>query len=276
MPVSRHGCGELIETRPQCVHGAVEWRFGIERCEGAGHTLRTVAPTGPWMDGPHGGRQAGSVGVQFDHVMGGVLYAVAPEGHWALTTELTFDVVAVLPRNVDATCVTGSVVQHDSRGGFARAELVDEHGVLLAVGSTRVHYVPGQTRMGAEEERADIDRYGVNFPAHLGAQITADDDSARVDLLEPERWANPFGALHGGVWAGLVELAGSEILTRRRLRTAHVDVTYLRRAALDTVVSAIARPLHLGRAFGVVQITGIDGTGRQCVLATVTGRSDAI
>jgi hypothetical protein len=45
--------------------------------------------------------------------------------------------------------------------------------------------------------------------------------------------------------------------------------------ALGAPVSAIARALHLGRSFGVVAVTGTDGSGCLRVTATVNGRRHA-
>jgi hypothetical protein len=42
--------------------------------------------------------------------------------------------------------------------------------------------------------------------------------------------------------------------------------------ALGALVSAFARALHLGRSFGVVAVTGTDGSGRLRVTATVSRR----
>ncbi|TVT23839.1 thioesterase family protein [Amycolatopsis acidiphila] len=70
----------------------------------------------------------------------------------------------------------------------------------------------------------------------------------------------------------LAEIAASAVLARRGdLRPAHVHVRYLR-AAEPGEVSAVARPVHVGRSFGLAEVTGSDSGGKLCMTATVTGR----
>ncbi|NKQ51937.1 hotdog fold thioesterase [Amycolatopsis sp. K13G38] len=270
------GDGELVRGASlECVPGVVERHFGLTACRTEGKLLQSVSHVGPWMDSAHGGQQAGAAGVQFDHVMGEALYAVAPAEHWALTTELTFDIVVAPGWETETLHVNGWVTDSGPRGGFAQAELVDQRGALLAVGTTRVQYVPARTpqeKVETGEANGDERPSAVNFAAHLGVRLGAENGDPRADLVEPGLWTNDYGVLHGGVWASIVELAAGEVLADTGLRTAHVHVSYLRSPGLGSPVSAIARPVHAGRSFGVVEVTGRDGSGRPCVTATVTGR----
>lgn len=268
------GDGQLLQGAvPGCLPGNVEQRFGLSACQVDGSVFRSAARTGRWMDSAHGGQQAGAVGVQFDHVLGEALYAAAPPDHWALTTELGFDIIVAPPWDAASLQVKAWAAASGRRGGFAQAELTDDDGTLLGVGSTWIQYVPVRTQSRPDGAGGGVaPPSAVNFATHLGVRLTSQAGDPRADLAEPGLWTNDFGVLHGGVWASLVELAASEVLASRGLRTAHVGVSYLRPPALGSAVSALARPVHAGRSFGVVEVTGQDASGRRCVMATVTGR----
>jgi uncharacterized protein (TIGR00369 family) len=259
-------------TAKGCVLGLVEQRFGLTTCRVEGGVFQSVARVGEWMSGRHGGEQAGAVAVQFDHLMGEAMFTVAPPDHWPLTTELTFDIVVAPPWESETLHVTGRVAGTGTRGGFAHAELTDDSGRLLAIGTTWVHYVPVRRQPQTLDGSGVQPSSALNLAEHLSARMTSDGGAPRVDLLEPGLWTNDFGPLHGGVWASLVELAGSEVFADRGLTTAHVHVGYLRSADLGGPVSVVAQPVHIGRSFGVVGVAGQDALGHRCVTATVTGR----
>jgi uncharacterized protein (TIGR00369 family) len=267
--------GAAVGASEACVPGRVEERFGIAGCLTEGRLRRSVARVGPWMDSDRGGLQVGAISVQFDHVMGEALNAIAPPNHWQVTTELAFDIVVPPPWESETLHVSGWVAGRGQRGGFAQAEMVDDRGTLLAVGTTWVQCIPVGSPSEMDESGAVGDPArpsALNLAAHLGVRMGSDGGDPRADLMEPGLWTNTFGILHGGVWASLVELVAGEVFADAGLRTAHVHVSYLRSPALGAPVSAIARPVHLGRSFGVVAVTGTDGSGRLCVTATVTGR----
>ncbi|MEU2913938.1 PaaI family thioesterase [Streptomyces massasporeus] len=261
-----------------CTPGAVERRFGVLGCRVQDGFLRTVMRTGPWMDGSDG-HQAGALAVLLDHSMAETIYNAAGPGRWSLTTRLAYDIVAPAPWRTAALYATSWVPRSDRSGGFAQCEVTDERGELVAVGSTWVQNVAASGPLHPVADAASEDTGGsgaANFTDHLGARLTVEGEDTRAELPRAEPWNNGYGTLHGGVWAGLAELAGSAALAHhgRDLRTATVSVSYLRRTVRPSV-AAVARPAHLGQSFGVVEVTGTDNSGRQCVSATVTGRHHA-
>ncbi|MET8053241.1 PaaI family thioesterase [Streptosporangium sp. NPDC005286] len=269
--------GELSQDAPpDCDLGVVERRFGIVGCQADGRFLRSVMRTGPWMDDSHGRQQAGALAVLLDHVLGETIYTARPIGHWSLTTELTFDIIVPPPWNTATLHATSWVPRAETTGGFAQCEVVDDFGTLIAVSAAWTQYVPaGDSRVAAERAVPPDDPppETVNFAEHLGVRISADEQRTRVELPDPERWNNGYGVLHGGVWASLAEVAAAEAFERGGdLRTAHVHVSYLRPPAPGAAISMIVQPMHIGRSFGVIQVTGSDDSGRSCVSATVTGR----
>ncbi|WP_170322290.1 PaaI family thioesterase [Acrocarpospora macrocephala] len=228
------------------------------------------------MDGSHGRQQAGALAVLLDHALGETIYTARPAGHWSLTTELACDIIVPPPWNTATLHATSWVPRAEATGGFAQCEVADDFGTLIAVGAAWTQYVPaGDSRVAAElVVPTDGPPPGaVNFAEHLGVRISTDDQRTRVELRDPARWYNGYGVLHGGVWASMAEVAAAEAFARGGdLRTAHVHVSYLRPPVPGAAISMIGQPIHIGRSFGVIQVTGSDDSGRSCVSATVTGR----
>lgn len=278
--VSSSASDELLRGAPSdCDLGAVEKSFGVVGCRAEGALLRSVMRTGPWMSNSSG-QQAGALGVLLDHALAERLYAERGVGQRLLTTELAFDILAPPPWSTRAFHVTSWVPRREPEGGFAQCEMVDDHGTLVATGSTWTQYVraddigslPGP--FGVSDDCHTTSAVG--FRAHLGARIVTEGEDVRIEVAEARRWDNPYGMLHGGIWASLTEMAAAEAFARRGcLKTAHVHVSYLRSPTAGASVSVVARPVHIGRSFGVVEIAGSDGSGRLCVAATVTGRRRA-
>lgn len=262
---------------PDCDPGTVERRFGILGCRAEGHLLRSVMRTGRWMDRSPGRQQAGALAVFADHVLGEFFYVSGPPGRRTLTTELALDVLVPPPWRTAALHATAWIPRREATGGFAQAEVVDDAGDLVAVAAAWLQYMPAAPEPVAAPAAAEAGTAAgtagaaTSLAAHLGTRSEADGECVRVELPEARRWHNVYGVLHGGIWACLAELAAAELLTGRGgLRTANVRVSYLRGAAGP--VTAVARPVRLGRSFGVVEVRGLDGAGRTCVTATVTGR----
>jgi uncharacterized protein (TIGR00369 family) len=251
----------------------VEQRFGVTECRSDGATLRSAMTTGPWMDRTPGIEQAGALGVFLDHVLGEAHYLARPADHWSLTTELSFEVLVPPPWRTSRLHATSWVSRNEPAGGFVQADVTDERGTLVAIGTTWIQYVPAATAAAREPVAMPHAPAAADFASHLGVRIGADGEDVAIELRDPSRWHNTYGLPHGGIWACLAEMAAAETFARTGdLRTAHVHVSYLRPATPGATVSAVARPVRVGRSFGVVHVTGADGTGRTCVSATVTGR----
>lgn len=265
--------GPFAGARSACALPAVERRFGVLGCARE-DTLHTVGRLGPWAERSPGTTQVGAAGVLIDHALGETLYAARAPGQWSLTTELALDVVVPPPWSAGDLHVMSSVLRGDATGGYARGELIDDSGRLLVTASSWTQYVTRRhqpERAGAQEPASATG--AVSFVEHLGCEIVERTDGVEARLPSPHIWSNPYGVLHGGVWTGLAEMAAAETVERGDgdLVTAHVHLSFLR-AARAGPVSAIARRRHQGHSFGHVDVTGVDTTGRECVLATVTSR----
>ncbi|WP_435061954.1 PaaI family thioesterase [Amycolatopsis thermoflava] len=253
----------VTDRDAECHRGVVERRLGVVGCRAGGGGRRAILRM---PDYP--GQRIVAIAVLADHVMGEAFYLAAPPGRWALTTELAVDVLAPLPWPDREVSAAARILCCDARGGFGTCEVTGGDGAVLATASTRLQYVAARAGAGPLPDAAPPD-------AALDVRAWADDGTGRAELRHPQHWSNNYGVLHGGVWAGITELAAAAVFARDgRLRTAHLHVRYLRLAEPGGPVRAEARPVHLGRSFGVLEVDGTDGTGQRCVTATVTGRRD--
>lgn len=265
--------GLLSGAPPDCDPGLVERRFGIVGCRAEGALLRSVMRTGTWMNDSSGREQVGALGVLLDHVLGEIFYTTRARDQWSLTTELAFDVIAPPPWNTTVLYAVSWVPRGERTQGFAQAEVTDDSGTLLAVGTTRIQYVAASASPPEAGHVGEIASRAANFAEHLGIRISSDTETTRVELPDTQDWGNLYGVLHGGIWAGMAETAAAEAFARRGgLRTAHVHVSYLRQSSPGASIRVDARPVHCGRLFGLMEVIGADDTGRQCVKAMVTGR----
>jgi uncharacterized protein (TIGR00369 family) len=253
----------------------VERRFGVLGCRTDGSLLRSTMRVRPWTNNPTV-RNAGVLGLFLDHVLAEPLFLARKTDQWLFTTELAFDIVVPPPWTTTLLHATAHNTSSEADGGLTQGEVQDDHGRLIAVGSTWTQYVPATGSLRASPQQAPAAGDGndaMSLADHLVIQTATDGGDTHVALADPQPWHNLYGRLHGGVWAAMFEMAAAESFTRAGgLRTSHVHICYLRPAAADAPVSAVARPLHTGRSFGVIQVTGSDDSGRTCVTATVTGR----
>lgn len=270
-----------------CDLGGVERSFGIVGC-GRDQDTWTVARFGPWMTARPGLEHPGAVAVLLDHCLGETIFIGRPAGSWSLTTELGFDVLVPPPWDLGVAFARARMSRAESTGGFAEGEILAEDGTVLVRATTWARYVavdggpdttlppPRRVAAGAPPAAGSLAEhlgYRVERSADTGTVDTATVDTATVVLPDAGRWNNDYGVLHGGVWATVAEVASSAALTDGGpdLTTAHVQVSYLRRAAPGEVVLT-ARPRHRGRTFAEVAVLGTDAEGRICVSATVTAR----
>jgi uncharacterized protein (TIGR00369 family) len=109
------------------------------------------------------------------------------------------------------------------------------------------------------------------FTEVLGIPAAAD-GGAHLDLPVTSDVVNPLADLHGGIALWVCELVAQAAAGSNggRWHTASIRVAYPRPLPLGTVASFEGRVLHRGRTFAVTQVTASNGSGKPCVLATVT------
>src|SRR4051794_18887447 len=104
-------------------------------------------------------------------------------------------------------------------------------------------------------------------------EIEADHASARFEVANPHR--QPFGIVHGGVYATLAEGLASGATYRQVMGDGKIAVgssnhTSFLRPVSEGVVTASARAVHRGRTSWVWECTFTDEAGKACAISRVT------
>jgi 1,4-dihydroxy-2-naphthoyl-CoA hydrolase len=115
------------------------------------------------------------------------------------------------------------------------------------------------------------------FDGHLGTEIVAaSPQEVRLRLVLGPQHRQPYGVVHGGVWAALAETAASigAALNSRRPVVGLENHTSFLRAIRDGAVLITARPVHPGRTSQVWEVTvaeeaDAEGGGRRPVSRSV-------
>jgi uncharacterized protein (TIGR00369 family) len=210
--------------------------MGREVSNYVGVTMREVddlvivghAPVAPHLCGPAGGIRSGALLTMLDNVGGlnGGLAAL-PDG-WVVSTNLAARVVAVArvgPLRLDSRVLRrgrNSVVTEVAIRDVGSGDALVASGVL-----TSAILVPenGPPRWERPVELGTLDAAGEPKPPvaeWLGVR-PLDDDTLEIDLAEDLR--NPWGILHGGVVATVVDLTAEH--TTRGGWTTDVVLHYL-------------------------------------------------
>jgi uncharacterized protein (TIGR00369 family) len=269
-------------TRPRTpfVKGGPESLFRVGPITNDRDLTRGSMRTGDWMLTPDGEPCRGSLGVLADDILGYAVVAERPEGHWAVSTEISVDFCSELP--VDGTTLHGEshAVEFDLVGGLSRGRIVDRLGRTIALGSERVRFVAETPSAPAYsvtegvplEPVALIGSNRLSTADLLGAIIRATDGGATLELTAGLDLSNPMRNLHGGISLCASEIAGLAALqsSSHPLVTASIHIAYLRPVLLDGGVSFSATALHRGRTLGVAQVSGHNSAGQVCTIATVT------
>ncbi len=242
------------------------FRLGRIAVDDTGASAATMA-VGPWLV-VDGRPAAGSLGVLMDDVLGQAVIVGRPEGHWAVTTELTVDVCSPLP-STGRLHAAGELVSVDGAGGIARGTVRDDTGHVVAVGTTWSRYIPFLPEGVRSGPRAVPPTAGDPAPHEL-LHRTAD---GVVIGARPE-FGNPGGVVHGGVLTWVAELASRWLVGPSALHTASIRTAYVRPAIAPVVVAT--RIVHGGRSFTVIEAVARARDGRPCTLATVTMRAASL
>lgn len=113
--------------------------------------------------------------------------------------------------------------------------------------------------------------------SHMGIAISAiGEDSLTATMPVSSKTVQPFRVLHGGASAALAETVGSvaSLLTldpsKQTSAGLALNINHLRAAPEGRIVTAIARPTHLGRSTQVWSILITDDAGKSIATATLT------
>jgi 1,4-dihydroxy-2-naphthoyl-CoA hydrolase len=113
--------------------------------------------------------------------------------------------------------------------------------------------------------------------SHMGIAISViGEDSLTATMPVSSKTVQPFRVLHGGASAALAETVGSvaSLLTldpsKQTSAGLALNINHLRAAPEGRIVTAIARPTHLGRSTQVWSILITDDAGKSIATATLT------
>jgi len=229
-------------------------------------------PAGPWLTGPSGRPLAGALGVLIDNVAGWVLVRRRPPGGWSVSAEITLDLLRPVPADGSVLLAEGSVRHADTAGGFSTASVTDGSGRLLAVCTQHGRWVRGAPAAHDGTALASGVPPGTDLAGFLGGRARAAEGGALLELTVTPELANPLGNLHGGITLCACDLVAQAAIDAAGgpLPTASIHVAYPRPIPVGTTVRFTAQVAHLGRAFGIVRVTALSGSGKPGAIATVT------
>ena len=249
-------------------------RVDLHEVEGADEIrMQGDAPASAHLRGPHGGVRAGALLAMLDNV-GGLCGGLAalPEG-WVVSTNLSARTVALAhtgPLRIDArvlrrgrSSVLTAVEIHDE--GAHDALVVD--GVLTSAILVPQNGPPQWSRPLVLEAGEPPPEPVPTVPEWLGAQAV---DASTVEMALAESLRNPWGILHGGAVASLVDVAAEHVTGGV---TTDVVLHFLAPNRVGPV-RAVARPIG-SRADGTVLRVEVrdQGADRVTALAVVTSRN---
>ncbi len=103
-----------------------------------------------------------------------------------------------------------------------------------------------------------MDSLAIGFDGHLGTEIVlASPEEVRLRLQIGARHRQPYGVVHGGVWASLAETAasiGAALNSGRPVVGLENHTSFLRAIRGGSVV-ATAHPVHPGRTSQVWEVS---------------------
>jgi uncharacterized protein (TIGR00369 family) len=249
------------------IAGVPEQLFGLQRLTiDADGSIAGTVPSGPWLAGPDGQGELAGLGVLIDVVLG--YAAVQLTDGWALSTEISVDVVGLVPTDGTRLACSARVVHEDPEGALVEGEVTDSRGGVVARCSMRARFVdarPGGHRLPASGSPRPVG--AASLTALLAEDVVVSGGGARVTVSE--RFSNPLGHFHGGMVFCLLEWMAATAMPAPA-RTASIRIQIVRGAPQGTVLHLTAEPVHRGRTLGVVQVTSRDEAGRTCAVATVT------
>ena len=116
----------------------------------------------------------------------------------------------------------------------------------------------------------------IGFDALYGLEVTAsDNDSMRGRVEVRDEIRQPYGLVHGGVYASIAESLASygtaiAVMKEGRIAMGLSNHTSFLRPMTDGSINAIARPQHRGRTTWVWEVEMLDDRDRLCALTRVT------
>ena len=114
------------------------------------------------------------------------------------------------------------------------------------------------------------------FDGLIGLELTeVSADIARGRIEVHDEILQPFGVVHGGVYAAVAESLASRgtfagVVRSGAMALGLSNSTSFLRPVSSGVIESVARPLHRGRTTWVWDVQASDGEGRLCAVSRVT------
>jgi uncharacterized protein (TIGR00369 family) len=114
------------------------------------------------------------------------------------------------------------------------------------------------------------------FDAQVGLEILdAHPDELRGRVAVRDEIRQPYGLVHGGVYAAIAESLASygtamAVMADRRIAMGQSNHTSFLRPITEGAIHAMARPQHRGRTSWVWEVQMRDDNDKLCALARVT------
>jgi uncharacterized protein (TIGR00369 family) len=226
--------------------------------------------TGPWLARPGHEPGAGALAVLVDNVLGHAIIGDSPDGQLSVSTEIGIDLIGKIPVDGSTVHARASSVDTDAIGGLATGEVVDAAGNIIARCRQRGRFLeqrPVAGPNGRPLHKATAQAQASDLVTLIGSVTPLTEDDGALELTVSPTLANPLGILHGGISFCVSDWLGAEAL--RPLRSASVNVAYLRPVPADGRVRFTAEVVHAGRGLGVARVMGRNQAGKLCTVATV-------
>jgi acyl-coenzyme A thioesterase PaaI-like protein len=124
--------------------GGPEEMFRIGGTTQADGGVLLSMPTGEWLRGPDGRTASAALGVLIDDVLGNSIIERRPANSWPVSTEISVDYVSWPPSDGRPVQARSRALSAPPAGALAAGEVTDSVGAVLAVATSRFHFVPGE------------------------------------------------------------------------------------------------------------------------------------
>lgn len=114
------------------------------------------------------------------------------------------------------------------------------------------------------------------FDVHIGTEVLdLGPDEARARIAVADHHRQPFGLVHGGVFATLAETicsyaTNAAVAPEGMVAMGQSNATSLVRPITEGHLNALARPRHRGRTTWIWDVEISDDPGRVCALVRMT------
>lgn len=273
-----------------------------------GRATMTLTPA-EYLYNPLGSVHGGIIATLLDSAMACAVHSTLPAGRGCTTIEIKVNYLRALTEAVGEVMAEGTLVQAGRQIAAAEGRVIDARGRLYATASSNFlkfdmpENKPSPASDGAERRwdvawsdpaataQAGLAMAGADYLAAmrdgalppppvvslLGITLnTVEPGRVQMTLPSGEHLYNPFGAVHGGMIATLLDsvmgcAVHSIVPQGRGYTTLEIKVSYLRPMLASTgSLVATGQVVHAGRQVSVAGGRAVDAAGRVYATASTT------